>query len=144
MIRKIISNKRIGAYVGIDPTAESLHLGHLLPMMPLFWFYFHGMSTTTLIGGATARVGDPTDRLETRKELSNADIAMNITKMHYQIKKVWHNVEQMGRKFGYDGEWAGRPHLRNNNMWMSGLPLYDFLKRVGNQTRLGPMLAKDT
>lgn len=140
----MISNKRIGAYVGIDPTAESLHVGHLLPLMPLFWLYFHGMPTTTLIGGATARVGDPTDRLESRKTMSNADVAQNITKIHYQLKKTWANVEAIGRKYGYDGEWAGRPHLRNNNTWLNSLPLYDFLKRLGRDIRIGPMLAKET
>lgn len=112
--------------------------------MPLFWLYFNGLSTTTLIGGATARVGDPTDRLQSREVMSNSDIARNITKIHYQLKQVWANVEDIGRKYGYNGEWAGRPHLRNNNMWHNSLPLYDFLKRLGRNIRIGPMLSRET
>jgi tyrosyl-tRNA synthetase len=144
LIRKLILEKRIGAYAGIDPTAESLHVGHLLPLMPLFWMYFHGMSTTTLIGGATARMGDPTGRLKSREVMSNADICNNMLKVHYHIKKRWHNVENIGRKYGHEGEWAGRPHLRNNNMWLNKLPLYDFLKLLGRETRIGPMLSRET
>lgn len=112
--------------------------------MPLFWLYFHGLSTTSLIGGSTARIGDPTGRLESRKPLANSDIAANITKIHYQLKKIWANVEVIGKKFGYEGEWAGRPHLRNNSMWLNSLPIYDFLKRLGRDIRIGPMLAKET
>lgn len=144
LIKELILKKRIGAYVGIDPTAESLHIGHLLPLMPLFWLYFNGLPTTTLIGGATARVGDPTGRLQSRETLSNADVAKNITKIHYQLKKIWANVQSIGRKYGHEGEWAGRPYLKNNNMWLNSLPLYDFLKRLGRHTRIGPMLSRET
>ncbi|SPO02191.1 related to tyrosine--trna ligase precursor, mitochondrial [Cephalotrichum gorgonifer] len=144
LIKELILKKRIGTYVGIDPTAESLHVGHLLPLMPLFWLYYHGLPTSTLIGGATARVGDPTGRLKSRDVMSNSDIAKNITKIHYQLKKLWANVESTGRKYGYDGDWAGRPYLRNNNMWLNQLPLYDFLKRLGRFIRIGPMLSRET
>jgi tyrosyl-tRNA synthetase len=112
--------------------------------MPLFWLYFNGMPTTTLIGGATARVGDPSGRLQSREIMSNADVAKNITKIHYQLKRIWANVESIGRKYGHNGEWAGRPHLRNNNMWLNALPLYEFLKRLGNHIRIGPMLGRET
>ncbi|PKS12759.1 hypothetical protein jhhlp_000970 [Lomentospora prolificans] len=144
LIKELILKRRIGTYVGIDPTAESLHIGHLLPLMPLFWLYFHGLPTTTLIGGATARVGDPTGRLQSREVMSNADVAKNITKIHFQLKKIWANVESIGRKYGYNGEWAGRPHLKNNNMWLNSLPLYEFLKRLGRHIRIGPMLTRET
>ncbi len=81
--------KRIGAYVGIDPTAPSLHVGHLLPLMPLFWMYLHGFRAVSLIGGATAKIGDPTDRLTDREHIPSTTVAMNMTKMHYQLKKLW-------------------------------------------------------
>ena len=59
----------MGAYVGVDPTADSMHIGHLLPFMPLFWLWFHGHPAITLLGGATARIGDPTGRLTDRENL---------------------------------------------------------------------------
>jgi tyrosyl-tRNA synthetase len=136
--------KRIGAYCGIDPTAKSLHVGHLLPLMPIFWMYIHGYPAVTLIGGATARIGDPTDRLQSREIPKNADVAINITKIHYQVKKLWGNVETQAQKYGYKKEWAWTRHLVNNNMWWQSVSLYEVLKRLGRHLRIGPMLSRDT
>lgn len=136
--------KRIGAYVGIDPTADSMHVGHLLPFMPLFWLWFHGHPAVTLLGGATARIGDPTGRLESRQDISNAEISKNVTKMHYQLTKLWTNANAMRIKYGYDNDWAAKRALLNNNMWLQGLSMYDFTKRLARQTRMGPMLSRET
>lgn len=136
--------KRVGGYVGIDPTADSMHLGHLLPFMALFWLYMHGHPASLLIGGSTARIGDPTDRLTTRERLSNAEIGKNITKMHYQLTRLWSNVKALQRKYGYEKDWAATPRLLNNNMWLGKLTLYDFAKRLAMQTRMGPLLSRDT
>lgn len=143
-IKEIMRVKRIGSYVGIDPTADSMHVGHLLPMMPMFWMWFHGHPAVTLIGGSTARIGDPTDRLESRQILSNADISKNITKIHLQLTRIWSNVHVLKEKYGYPNDWAATHRLLNNNMWLGNLTLYDFAKRIARHTRIGPMLAKDT
>lgn len=136
--------KRIGAYVGVDPTADSMHVGHLLPMMPLFWLWFQGYPAITLLGGSTARIGDPTDRLESRGLISNADVSKNVTKMHFQLTRLWQNVKRLRHKYGYEKDWAAKNRLVNNNMWLQGLSMYEFTKRVARHTRIGPMLAKDT
>jgi tyrosyl-tRNA synthetase len=136
--------KRIGAYVGVDPTASSLHVGHLLPLMPLFWMYIHGYKAFTLLGGSTVKIGDPTDRLTTRDALGKADLALNVTKMHYQMRKLWTNVEEQARRFGYQKEWAWRRGLVNNNAWWNATPLLEVLKRVGRSIRIGPLLSRDT
>ena len=60
---RILQTKKAATYAGIDPTAPSLHLGHLLPLMVLFWLSLHGNTVVSLVGGATARVGDPSGRL---------------------------------------------------------------------------------
>lgn len=136
--------KRIGAYVGVDATADSMHIGHLLPFMPLFWLWFHGHPVVTLLGGATARIGDPTGRLASREHLSNADISKNVIKLHYQLSRLWHNVVALRDKYGYESDWAAKHHLLNNNMWLQGLTVYDFTKRLARLTRIGPMLSRDT
>lgn len=136
--------KRVGAYVGIDPTADSMHVGHLIPLMPLFWMWFHGYPAVTLIGGSTARIGDPTGRLQSRENMSNSEISKNITKIHYQLTRLWHNVMHLREKYGYNDDWAAKHHLLNNNMWLQGLTVYDFMKRLARDTRLGPMLSRDT
>jgi hypothetical protein len=53
----LMTNKRIGAYVGVDPTAPSMHVGHLLPMMALFWMYLHGFSCVTLVRTSLVDLG---------------------------------------------------------------------------------------
>ncbi|KEY71133.1 hypothetical protein S7711_00955 [Stachybotrys chartarum IBT 7711] len=143
-IKEIMRIKRIGAYVGIDPTADSLHVGHLLPMMPLFWMWFHGHPAALLIGGATARIGDPTGRLHSREVMSNGEIGKNITKLHYQLKRIWANVHKLKEKYGYEEDWAATHRLLNNSMWLQSLTMYEFLKRLARDTRIGPMLSRDT
>ncbi|KAK4105644.1 hypothetical protein N658DRAFT_492120 [Parathielavia hyrcaniae] len=143
-IRELMRTKRIGAYVGVDPTASSLHVGHLLPLMPLFWMYMHGYTTFTLLGASTAKIGDPTDRLQDRDMIASADLAMNLTKMHFQMKKLWGNVEAQARRHGYQKEWAWKRGLVNNNTWWNKLPLLEVLKRAGRYMRVGPMLSRDT
>ncbi|PNY28287.1 Tyrosine-tRNA ligase [Tolypocladium capitatum] len=143
-IKEVMRIKRIGAYVGVDPTADSLHIGHLLPFMPLFWMWFHGYPAVTLLGGATARIGDPTGRLQSREHISNSDISKNITKLHYQLSRLWRNVITLRDKYGHENDWAAKRHLLNNNMWLQGLSIYDFTKRLARHTRIGPMLGRDT
>ncbi|UNI23368.1 Tyrosine--tRNA ligase [Purpureocillium takamizusanense] len=143
-IKEIMRVKRIGAYVGVDPTADSMHIGHLLPFMPLFWMWFHGYPAVTLLGGATARIGDPTDRLTSREHMSNSDISKNVTKLHFQLSRLWRNVVSLRDKYGYEADWAAKRHLLNNNMWLQGLSVYDFTKRLARHTRIGPMLTRDT
>ncbi|KPM37400.1 Tyrosine--tRNA ligase, mitochondrial [Neonectria ditissima] len=143
-IKEIMRIKRIGAYVGIDPTADSLHVGHILPLMPMFLMWFHGHPAITLIGGSTARIGDPTGRLQSRDMLSNSDITKNITKLHVQLTRIWANVHHLREKHGYHEDWAAKHHLLNNNMWLGTLSLYDFAKRIARHVRIGPMLSRDT
>lgn len=112
--------------------------------MPLFWLWFHGHPAITLLGGATARIGDPTGRLTDRETLSNSTISKNITKLHYQLTRLWYNVHALRDKYGYKEDWAAKHHLLNNSMWIQGLSVYDFVKRLARHTRIGPMLARDT
>ncbi|KAI1765068.1 hypothetical protein GGR53DRAFT_286202 [Hypoxylon sp. FL1150] len=144
-IRELMIRKRIGAYVGIDPTAPSLHVGHLLPLMPLFWMYINGYRAITVVGGATARVGDPTDRLRSREPMKNSDMTMNITKIHYQLKRIWLNVEAQGKRFGYEKEpriW--NRDILNNSQWYASLPFIEVVSRLFKGMRLGPMLSRET
>jgi tyrosyl-tRNA synthetase len=136
--------KRVGAYVGIDPTADSMHVGHLLPFMALFWLWFHGHPAITLLGGSTARIGDPTGRLLSRDDMTNSEITKNITKIHFQLSRLWTNVDQLRRKYGYEDDWAAKRALLNNNTWLGKLTVYDFSKRLARNMRLGPMLSRET
>ncbi|KAH6853533.1 hypothetical protein B0I37DRAFT_9183 [Chaetomium sp. MPI-CAGE-AT-0009] len=143
-IREIMRVKRTAAYVGIDPSASSLHVGHLLPLMPLFWMYMHGYGAYVLLGGSTVKVGDPTGRLTDREPFAKSELAMNVTKIHFQTKKLWANVETQARRYGYQKEWAWKRGLVNNNTWWNSMPLLQVLRRVGRYIRIGPLLSRDT
>ncbi|KAL7620191.1 tyrosyl-tRNA synthetase [Parahypoxylon ruwenzoriense] len=144
-ISELMRLKRIGAYVGIDPTAQSLHVGHLLPLMPLFWMYIFGYQAVSVIGGSTAKIGDPTDRLQTRSPMKRVDLAMNITKIHYQLKRIWTNVDEQAARFGYVKEnmvWSRA--LLNNSQWYNSASFVEVVVRLFRGIRLGPMLSRDT
>jgi tyrosyl-tRNA synthetase len=144
MIRELMKRKRIGAYVGIDPTSDSMHVGHLLPLMPLFWMYIHGYHVVSLVGGSTAKIGDPTDRLKSRDRIESADMVMNMTKMQYQLKQLWTNIDEQARRFGYEKDWGWRKAIENNGTWWSKVSFLEILRRVGATMRMGPMLSRDT
>ncbi|KAI0881301.1 uncharacterized protein GGS22DRAFT_172880 [Annulohypoxylon maeteangense] len=144
-ISELMRRERIGAYVGIDPTAASLHIGHLLPLMPLFWMYINGYKVISLIGGATAKIGDPTGRLKSRGNMSSADISRNITKAHYQLKRLWINLETMAARHGYEKEnkvWSRA--LYNNSIWYSSLPFTEITGRLFRKVRLSTLLSRET
>ncbi|ROW07864.1 hypothetical protein VMCG_03480 [Cytospora schulzeri] len=143
-IRETMRIKRIGAYAGVDPTAPSLHLGHLLPFMPLFWMYMHGYSALTLIGGSTAKIGDPTGRSESRPDLSRGDLVQNLATIHYQLVTIWKHVEIASRRFGFEKDWIWRRGIANNNAWWNKLPMLDVIRQLGAPMRMGPLLSRDT
>lgn len=143
-VDRMMTDRRLGAYVGIDPTAPSIHVGHMIPLMSLFWMYVNGYHTVSLLGGATAKIGDPTDRLTTREKQHSSIGTANMANMHIQLKKLWVNVEAYGRKYGYKWEWAWHRELINNNAWWNSLPMLQVLQLLGPGMRLGSMLARDT
>ncbi|KAI9789805.1 MAG: tyrosyl-tRNA synthetase [Piccolia ochrophora] len=141
---KLMTRKRVGAYVGFDPTAPSLHLGHLLPMMALVWLYVHGFHVVSLLGGATAKIGDPTGRTSNREDPGNSVRKACMVSMHYQLKTIWANAEHYGRTHGYYWEYAWQRELCNNNSWLNKVGILEVLQVMGPGVRLGAMLGKDT
>lgn len=106
--------------------------------------YMHGYGAHTIVGGATAKIGDPTGRLKDREMLDKASLTMNMTKIHYQLKRLWTNVESQARHLNYKKDWAWTRAITNNNTWWNSLPMLEVLKRVGSGIRIGPMLSRET
>ncbi|EAS30078.3 tyrosine-tRNA ligase [Coccidioides immitis RS] len=140
---KLITRKRVGFYAGVDPTAPSLHIGHMLPFMILGWAYVHGLKAVFLIGGSTAKIGDPTGRLEGRPLMDGATRRANIANIHLQLKRLGFSFEKYGRKHGFEWEWAWRRALENNNTWWNKQSLKEVMEVLGTSLRLGPMLGRD-
>ena len=113
-------------------------------MMVLFWLYNHGHSVVSLIGGGTARVGDPSDRLTSRAKTSEAVRETNFKSMYAQLGQIWENAVSYGQRHGYHERATGRKELLNNGTWLDSLNILDFLQMLGNGMRLGTMLGRDT
>lgn len=125
-------DKPLKAYIGFDPTADSLHLGNLLGIVVLRWFQKFGHTPVVILGGATGRIGDPSGKSKERPLLDSETIEYNISKIRKNFEKV------------LDFSCPNAPIMLNNDQWFSKFLLIDFLRDVGKHFRLGVMLAKDS
>ncbi len=120
-------------YVGFDPTADSLHIGHFLPLMTLRRFQRAGHRPIALVGGATGMVGDPSGKSEERNLLSVEALRANMAGMQQQMRCLL--------DFDTPGHSA---RLVNNYDWMSQFGYLEFLRDVGKNFPVNVMLAKDS
>jgi tyrosyl-tRNA synthetase len=120
-------------YVGVDPTADSLHIGHFLPLMTLRRFQRAGHRPIALVGGATGMVGDPSGKSEERKLLSVDVLRANVAGMERQMRRLldFETPDSAAR-------------LVNNYDWMSRFGYLEFLRDVGKNFPVNVMLAKDS
>ncbi|MFM9065709.1 MAG: tyrosine--tRNA ligase [Planctomycetota bacterium] len=120
-------------YVGFDPTADSLHVGSLLPLMILRRFQRCGHRPIALVGGATGMIGDPSGKSQERNLLSLDTLRANVAGMERQI----------ARFLDFDDPQSGAK-LVNNFDWMSGFSFLEFLRDVGKHFPVNVMLTKDS
>lgn len=129
-------------YCGFDPTAESLHLGNLIGIIVLSWFRRCGHKVVALIGGATARIGDPSGKSLERPELDVDTLEKNtagITDAVYRVLGSSSHSLNVNLELG-DSSLV----ILNNYDWWKEFTLLDFLKRVGRYARVGSMMAKES
>ncbi|EEH46962.2 tyrosine-tRNA ligase [Paracoccidioides brasiliensis Pb18] len=143
-LNKMWTERRVGVYVGVDPTAPSLHIGHMLPFMVLAWAYVHGIRSVFLLGGSTSQIGDPTDREAPRAKQARITRKENMVNMHLQLRIFGMSIERYGAKHGYAYEPIWRRAIVNNNAWWLKAPFMEVMKTMGESVRLGPMLGRDT
>jgi tyrosyl-tRNA synthetase len=122
----------ITAYVGFDPTAESLHIGSLVPVMGMAWLQRLGHVPIALVGGGTAMVGDPSGKRTERPIMSLEQIDRNTQGI----------MRQLQRFLSFEG--ANAALLRNNADWLRGIHLMDFLRDTGKHFTLSLMLGKES
>ncbi len=121
------------AYVGIDPTADSLHIGHLVSIMMLKHLQLAGHRPLALVGGATGMIGDPSGKSEERSLLSEDELSHNVEAIKRQLLKFL-DFEQ--------GE--NRAEIVNNYDWMKEFTFLGFLREVGKHLSVNYMMAKDS
>ena len=122
------------AYVGIDPTADSLHIGHLVSIMILKHFQECGHKPIALVGGATGMIGDPSMKSQERNLLDEETLNHNVE----CIKK------QLSRFLDFDSEAPNKAELVNNYDWMKNYSFLNFIRDIGKHITVNYMMAKDS
>lgn len=126
--KKLVSEEKISLYLGIDPTADSIHIGHFIPLMLMSYFQKHGHRPILLMGGGTALIGDPSGKTDMRKMLTKEDVASNIEKIKKQVSKF----------VSFEGENAAI--IVNNADWILNLNYMDFIRTYGVHFNVNQML----
>ncbi|MBN2174006.1 MAG: tyrosine--tRNA ligase [Bacteroidales bacterium] len=128
-----LQKEMTAGYIGFDPTADSLHIGNLAPVMLLVHLQRSGHKPIVLVGGATGRVGDPSGKKEERQLLSIEDINHNLECQKKQLMK-----------FLNFNEGKNKAEVVNNYDWFEGYQFLDFIRDVGKHISVNYMLAKDS
>lgn len=131
-IEDLLNKEQVTLYCGADPTADSLHIGHLLPFMILRRFQEHGHRPIVLIGGGTGMIGDPSGKSEERVLQTEDQVAKNVEGLSAQMHKLF--------EFGTDKGAV----LVNNRDWLSQISLISFLRDYGKHVGVNYMLGKDS
>ena len=128
-------NKEVtSAYIGFDPTADSLHIGSLVPILLLVHLQKAGHKPYALVGGATGMVGDPSGKSEERNMLSEDVLAQNVAGVKAQLEKF----------LNFDAALPNAAVMVNNFDWFKNISFLDFIKEAGKHITVNYMMAKDS
>ena len=131
---ELLAKEQVTAYLGIDPTADSLHIGHLCGVMMLRHFQRCGHKPLALIGGATSMIGDPSGKSQERNLLDEETLRHNVACIKKQLSKF----------LDFDSDAPNRAELVNNYDWMKDFTFLDFAREVGKHITVNYMMAKDS
>lgn len=131
-LKKLIDQKAVGLYCGVDPTGDSMHIGHLIPFMILKRFQLAGHRPVIVIGGATGSIGDPSGKSEERVLQTSEQVQNNVDKLTRQMEKLFDA-----------GKNEKSIRMVNNLDWTKEISLLDFLRNIGKSFNVNTMLSKD-
>lgn len=131
---ELLAKEQVTAYLGIDPTADSLHIGHLCGVMMLRHFQHCGHKPLALIGGATGMIGDPSGKSAERNLLDEATLYHNQTCIKKQLEKF----------LDFNSDASNKAELVNNYDWMKDFTFLDFAREVGKHITVNYMMAKES
>jgi len=129
-MKKILENEKVTFYIGFDPTADSLHIGHFIAMMFMAHMQRAGHRPIALVGGGTAMIGDPSGKTDMRKMLSKEEIDHNISCIKSQLSKLIDFRD-------------GKAILENNADWLLNLNYVDFIRDIGIHFSVNKMLTAE-
>lgn len=131
-LKEMLNKGNISAYCGFDPSADSLHFGHLVPVMLMAHLQRQGHTPIMVVGGGTGMVGDPSGKSNERELLSIEKVAENSREIKAQLEKI----------VSFEGKTAAR--MVNNYDWLSKFSMLDWMRDVGKYFTVNYMLAKDS
>ena len=129
---ELLQKDKISLYCGVDPTADSMHIGHIVPLLTLRRFQMHGHQPILLVGGATGMIGDPSGRNEERQLQTTEQIDRNVEGIKVQMEKIFDFQTENGAK------------MVNNRDWIGAMSVIEFLRDYGKLISVNYMLAKDS
>lgn len=129
-IEELLNKEQVTLYCGADPTADSLHIGHLLPFLTLRRFQEHGHRPIVLIGGGTGMIGDPSGKSEERVLQTESQVEANVKGLSNQMHRLFEFGSDKGAK------------LVNNKDWLGQISLISFLRDYGKHVGVNYMLEK--
>jgi tyrosyl-tRNA synthetase len=129
-IKELLGKEAVTFYIGFDPTADSLHIGHFIQVMVMMHMQQHGHKPIALVGGGTVKVGDPTGKTEMRKMLFSDQIDENANQIAKQLAKYIDLSE-------------GKGIAENNANWLDHLNYIDFLREIGSKFSVNRMLTAE-
>ncbi len=138
LTEKLKSNHQ-SVYCGFDPTAKSLHVGNLLPMVALLHCQRSGHDAIALLGRATAQIGDPSGKTKERPQLDMNTIEENMTGIKENIERIVKNHKEY---FTGDKIELGKMHIVDNSTWYEKHNIIEFLSTFGRHFRMGPLLSR--
>ena len=130
-LKELLGKEKISFYIGIDPTADSLHVGHFVSLMVASHMQKSGHRPIILVGGGTATIGDPSGKTDMRKMLSREEINHNVACIKKQVEKF----------VSFEGENAAI--IVNNADWLLDLKFVDFVREIGSLFSVNKMLAAE-
>ncbi|QHJ71724.1 tyrosine--tRNA ligase [Planococcus halotolerans] len=131
-LAEVLENEKISLYCGVDPTADSMHIGHIVPLLTLRRFQMHGHRPILLVGGATGMIGDPSGRNEERQLQTTEQIDRNVEGIKVQMQQIFDFQTENGAK------------MVNNRDWIGAMSVIEFLRDYGKLISVNYMLAKDS
>jgi tyrosyl-tRNA synthetase len=131
-MEKLLNEESVSLYCGVDPTADSMHIGHIVPLLTLRRFQMAGHQPILLIGGATGMIGDPSGRSEERQLQTVEQVEKNVQGIKKQLERIFDFNSENGAK------------LANNRDWIGSMNTIEFLRDYGKLINVNYMLGKDT
>lgn len=131
-MEKLLNEQKISLYCGVDPTADSMHIGHIVPLLTLRRFQMHGHQPILLVGGATGMIGDPSGRNEERQLQTTEQIDKNVEAIKVQMEQI------------FDFQTENGAQMVNNRDWIGEMSIIEFLRDYGKLISVNYMLAKDS